>query len=639
MLEPESRLLLLDALRPPPGYSFDRAVGTTFTLDLVALLITPVAFALFDVESEDGRIAANPIAVLESVRRFADRITVFTQAGEIKVPPTFRAAYAYLERSVVAVKAPRPGGIFHPKVWVIRFVASDGDVRFRFLCLSRNLTFDRSWDTVLRLDGRPTEAANELSQPIGDFVRALPGMAIDPVPADRLASINELAAQIATAEWEGLPDGLRLERMWPIGHDGRRGWPFPKDSWRRLVMAPFVEQGFLEQFVKPGRRDVLVSRPETLNALGTPGLAGTGRCFVLRDDALGEADPPEVVEEVGHSGDEERDPAMGAAAPAESVELRGLHVKLFVVDQPYWSHIYTGSANATDAAFNANVEFLVEVKGRNTTNCADCLVAAPDGNAIGFGRLLEEYQPSSEPVPLPDDEEAARALEGIAMQIGSLRFRAEVGEPNDDVFPLRLTASGDLRALRPHKGESLTIGVRPLSRGAGWAVAPTVDSGSFTAEWQVSFDAITAFFAVELVARRGAAETKASFVVRAELVGEPADRLQRVLASELKNRSDLVRLLLMLLGGSDPAFGDLVDVMTGEPVVGDGTERSVVGSDALLEPLMRTLARNPKRLDEIGRLVAELAKTEEGKTLLPEGWLDVWAAVEAARPHGAVGDA
>ena len=64
-----------------------------------------------------------------------------------------------------------------------------------------------------------------------------------------------------------------------------------------------------------------------------------------------------------------------------------------------------------------------------------------------------------------------------------------------------------------------------------------------------------------------------------------------------------------------------------------------MGSDALLEPLMRTLARNPKRLDEIGRLVAELAKTEEGKTLLPEGWLDVWAAVEAARPQRAAGDA
>jgi hypothetical protein len=484
----------------------------------------------------------------------------------------------------------------------------------------------------------PLVEAGELSGPIADFVRALPGMAIDPVPSGRLAPVNELAAQVATAEWDGLSDGLRLERMWPIGHDGSRAWPFPKDSWRRLVMAPFAEQRFLERFVKPGRHDILVSRPETLNALGAPGLAGIGRCFVLRDDAFGEADPPDAAEVDAAGGDGEAADAS-ASTPLASTELRGLHAKLFVVDQPYWSHIFTGSANATDAAFNANVEFLVELKGRNTTNCADCLVAAPEGNAIGFGRLLEEYQPSSVPVPLPDDEEAARALEGIAMQIGSLRFTAEIGEPHGDVYPLHLTARGDVRAMQPRKGESLSVGVRPLSRGAGWAVTPTLDSGSFTAGWQVSFDAITAFFAIELVATRGAAETKASFVVRAELVGEPADRLERVLASELKNRSDLVRLLLMLLGGSDPAFADLVDVMTGDPVPGDGMERSVVGSDALLEPLMRTLARDPKRLDEIGRLVAELAKTEEGKTLLPEGWLDVWAAVEAARPQRAAGDA
>ena len=34
MLAPDNRALLLDALRPPPGYSLDRAVATTFTLDL-----------------------------------------------------------------------------------------------------------------------------------------------------------------------------------------------------------------------------------------------------------------------------------------------------------------------------------------------------------------------------------------------------------------------------------------------------------------------------------------------------------------------------------------------------------------------------------------------------------------------------
>jgi hypothetical protein len=43
MLDPEGRHLLLDALRPPPGHELDVAVGTTYTLDLYALLTAPVA--------------------------------------------------------------------------------------------------------------------------------------------------------------------------------------------------------------------------------------------------------------------------------------------------------------------------------------------------------------------------------------------------------------------------------------------------------------------------------------------------------------------------------------------------------------------------------------------------------------------
>ena len=38
MLEPTNRLMLVDALRPPEGHTLDVAVGTTFTLDLDALL-------------------------------------------------------------------------------------------------------------------------------------------------------------------------------------------------------------------------------------------------------------------------------------------------------------------------------------------------------------------------------------------------------------------------------------------------------------------------------------------------------------------------------------------------------------------------------------------------------------------------
>ncbi len=53
MLELDTRTLLLDALRPPAGHRLDIAIGTTFTLDLTALLAVPLAAALRDRATPD----------------------------------------------------------------------------------------------------------------------------------------------------------------------------------------------------------------------------------------------------------------------------------------------------------------------------------------------------------------------------------------------------------------------------------------------------------------------------------------------------------------------------------------------------------------------------------------------------------
>ena len=64
MLEPQSRTLLLDALKPPPDYKLDYAIGTTFTLDLVALLAAPLAFALLDRSGPEGKLSGDPVGCL-----------------------------------------------------------------------------------------------------------------------------------------------------------------------------------------------------------------------------------------------------------------------------------------------------------------------------------------------------------------------------------------------------------------------------------------------------------------------------------------------------------------------------------------------------------------------------------------------
>jgi hypothetical protein len=41
----------------------------------------------------------------------------------------------------------------HPKLWFLRYVGNYESVTYRLLCLSRNMTFDRSWNTMLCLEG------------------------------------------------------------------------------------------------------------------------------------------------------------------------------------------------------------------------------------------------------------------------------------------------------------------------------------------------------------------------------------------------------------------------------------------------------------------------------------------------------
>ena len=78
MFEPDGRAALTEQLRPPSGFQLSYAVATTFTLDLTTALSVPLAFAAHRV-----RESRDPIAILDAVRRAADRIDVFAQAGQL----------------------------------------------------------------------------------------------------------------------------------------------------------------------------------------------------------------------------------------------------------------------------------------------------------------------------------------------------------------------------------------------------------------------------------------------------------------------------------------------------------------------------------------------------------------------------
>ena len=220
-------------------------------------------------------------------------MTVFCQAGAIAVPRAYRGLFTYLEPSVVEVVPPNRDAIFHPKVWVIRYRdTATGDSRYRLLCASRNLTFDRSWDTILRLDG-VQGTGHATSDRLARFVTRLGSLAVRPVPVDRQAALATLASGISTVDFE-LPGDVRQLAFWPLGLGGDTD-PFQGPIQRMLVVSPFLTTGMAARFGRRGAPNILVSRPESFDLVGADALTGFGETLVLSEVATPSLDRPEFV--------------------------------------------------------------------------------------------------------------------------------------------------------------------------------------------------------------------------------------------------------------------------------------------------------------------------------------------------------
>jgi hypothetical protein len=611
MLEPDSRQLLVDGLRPPPGFRLEGAFGTTFSLDLTALMTAPLAFALFDREAADGTERQDPIALLQALRSQARRISIFCQAGQIAVPRDYRSLFVYLEESVFPVVPPKAEAIFHPKVWYLKFTQRDGlEVRYRLLCLSRNLTFDRSWDTVLHLDGLPgTEVQHFELESFGDALVAMTDRTM-PMPAARANAVRGLAREFARANWD-LPEGFESLRFWPLGHDGEERNPFQGRRDRMLVISPFVTQGMLASLTKPkwNKGSVLVSRAETLEQLGGQATEHLAERLVL---GLGINDPIET----------EAKPAMHeAVAESAATSLQGLHAKCYVADAGWKGRLWTGSANCTDAAFHGNVEFLVELTGKKP-HCGVQAVLAEEGNRLGLRKLLEPFMPANPEPQLQTAEELAEMqLERLQRAIGSMPMTATCSQRDDGSWNLQLRAAISVTPLDTDFGK-VAIAVRPITLGASSAQRVELSNAGFGLDFVVSEQALTPHFAVRLDLH----PLTVDFLIIAPLVGAPPDRTERVLTDILRNRADVLRFLLLLLGNVDVAL----DALAADAGGWGGVWQSGAGSDALLEPLVTAFARDPERLREIGRFIGELRHSESAGDLLPAHWNEIWEPIAAA---------
>ena len=594
MLQPANRLTLIDALRPPATFRLESAMAVTFTLDLRALLAVPLALAHSGSEgiASDGS-QYEPIELLHALRANASKISVFNQVGEIALPPS-RRVFAFLEQTVVPVRAPL-GGIGHPKVCVIRYEAAgeppsgqQREKRLRVIISSRNLTFDPSWDTVVRLDEATDEKAASL-EPVGELFEGLLNAVIGTASIDHQDRVHLLSAALKSARFD-LPVGVEDLRMHVLGLTPTPS-PLPAASERALIISPFVSDDFFTR-VHLAPIDELVSRPEQLDHLAETTLESVSTQISAFDDGS------LAALETGKEQTSPHDPGR---------PLVGLHAKIFAYESDGRARLFLGSANATGAAFSSNVEVLLELIGSKEVLGIDRLF---NGNCDepGLRDLFVTYTRHED----ADQEDGFPPVDSTRRAIAQLHFEGVVEESGTG-WAVTYRSREMVRAP-----DGTEIHCWPLaSQGNRRRV---VLGECLEARFETTLEAISGFLVFEL-AHRYNEEVRTGFVVPVPLVGVPESRDRSLLRALVGNAERFFRYLLALLDddlGQMDLF-DALDFGSEDPA----TFESGFVNLPVLEKLLRAMRREPAKLAGLHPLVSDLAADDA----LPPGFADLWMVI------------
>lgn len=617
MLNPDSTVLLTEALQPPVGFHIDTAVATTYSLNLTAMLVAPMSFALGDIDDARALGSRDPVQMLDAVQRHISHTTVFCQAAAIHVPASHSRIHAFLDESIFQVEPSADNALFHPKLWAMRFARdSDGALHHRVIVASRNLTLDNSWDTALVLDEAP--AGKIEAAPAADFVAELPALCTLPLPAERVEAIGELCSTLRD---------VRLEPPWPftggtllpLGLSTNSIWPFTQKSERMLAISPFVTAGTLDRLRATTKKAELLSRPESLDQVGPSSIAGWD-LHVLSSGT-------DLVDRSGSEAtviDEFTSTPAGATAHLRADELTGLHAKTIITDYgDGGSSVVTGSANLTSAAWQRNLEFDAVLTGPTET-CGVEAVLGDGSGRTGLQMIMEPYSPKN-------DEPTDDATTAIGYQLENFHRELVSSDPRPslDIIPrddASVSARLTLTLWDELPGETeIWLSTVPGQR------RPIAEVTS----WDIAVENITPFIGVETRVDSGTSIVTRRCLIKVQIVGDPLARRQRALADILNSSERVLSYLALLLGIDDTPQ----QITSTEVELSTATTDTTVGTAAentyahppivLFEPLVRAVGTDVDQLASVAERIKELRDVPEVEARIPAEFLQMWDVVLA----------
>ena len=586
-------------LMPPDGYKLDKAIGTTYSLDLEAL--TAVAICLGLSEETDSKLMQNPISMLNALQKVSDKIILFCEAGQIKAPLKPTALSILLEKMVVEVALPKDRQLgrypaFHPKTWVLSYVNKDGDKKYRFVVMSRNLTFDRSWDVSFSMDSSRMVRQKKKTKPIINFLDFLSGSVSNNVKdaGKKRTLIRNLQAELADVSFslDSKEFGENFEIL-PLGI-GKNAYQMSEDvlfstdrnsadsTFHELVvMSPFLSESVIADFniaergLSDSKRTLITRRSELskLRAMDTDNFT----IYVLKD---------EIVDGEDAISDETTDKMK-----------QDIHAKIYIRRKYADVDLYLGSMNASYSAINKNVEMMLWLGTKNKyLNGEKFLKDIFCGPADDVKNPFEKVTVMDAVQDIDGDNK--NALEQKIKELCRAKRKATITEDNYGKYKVTVEFPGVT--------SDKTIMVSPFNSKQEHTLCEKIE---FT---DLEILQLSEFY--ELTAKEG--EDEIHRIIMIPTIGFPEDRESAVVNSIVKDRASFVEYIAFVLGD------DYLASMLEKKQIGESGifQHSNDAMPVLYEKMLKTSVEEPERFRDIGYVL----KMVTDKEIIPDEFRELY---------------
>ena len=586
-------------LMPPDGYKLDKAIGTTYSLDLEAL--TAVAICLGLSEETDSKLMQNPISMLNALQKVSDKIILFCEAGQIKAPLKPTALSILLEKMVVEVALPKDRQLgrypaFHPKTWVLSYVNKDGDKKYRFVVMSRNLTFDRNWDVSFSMDSSRMVRQKKKTEPIINFLDFLSGSVSNNVKdaGKKRTLIRNMQVELADVSFslDSKEFGENFEIL-PLGL-GKNAYQMSEDvlfstdrnsadsTFHELVvMSPFLSESVIADFniaergLSDSKRTLITRRSELskLKEMDTDNFT----IYVLKD---------EIVDGEDAISNEMTDKMK-----------QDIHAKIYIRRKYADVDLYLGSMNASYSAINKNVEMMLWLGTKNKyLNGEKFLKDIFCGPADDVKNPFEKVTVMDAVQDIDGDNK--NALEQKIKELCRAKRKATITEDNYGKYKVTVEFPGVT--------SDKTIMVSPFHSKQEHTLCEKIE---FT---ELEILQLSEFY--ELTAKEG--EDEIHRIIMIPTIGFPEDRESAVVNSIVKDRASFVEYIAFVLGD------DYLASMLEKKQIGESGifQHSNDAMPVLYEKMLKTSVEEPERFRDIGYVL----KMVTDKEIIPDEFRELY---------------